>query len=608
MDGKEVDLFSRREAVEWLRDIGLAVNGTKEELQCRIKKYIRYPKLVNKLKTKCRSQFKFSCSLDPLCIPPITAKWKTNYESLPIITLEAFKVYASHKKEGSLGQQEKAYRMIHSLKIVSIKILQNEDNTFIKAIIKKSYGQQSRPAVVLFEGGNIKSAHCNCPIGASGLCCHVLALLLFLNHYHLTNEKLLELTCTQQLQKWHRRTKKGSIPMIPIKDINVESAKIKKKHIQKKKSFVRRNVSEMISELNKKLDKEVCVNEHFHSVLSKSEIGKKSSVGQLLSYKNTINLIGDHDYCSQEIAKCSYDSNCSSEKKLDLHCNNDAVYVNNIEKRLEKEINEQFLNSEFVILNLEGLEASKASGMNYVNISQNTPLWMEERKNKITASRLSSLVGLNSKNKFEFYWDVVIHGIREKDLSSLENIRRGHIFESEAINYFEKMSNSKTERCGFFKHPDDQRYGASPDALGPPGILLEIKTRAKCSDGPLTSLASHPNYFLQCQMQMTCTERNYCILLSYHPETKSGNFFLIKRDNVLIDVLMDLCNHILESKKLITWNHNEIRELKLIGDALIGHMIDFEQLKAIRTYIRKCAKSSIANVKFFGNSIDFMID
>ena len=287
MNVKEVNLFSRREAVEWLRDIGLAVNGTREELQCRIKKYIRYPKLVNKLKRKCRSHFKFSCSLDPLCIPPITAKWKTNYESLPIVTLEAFKVYASHKKEGSLGQQEKAYRMLHSLKIVSIKILQSEDKTFIKAMIKKSYGQQSRPAVILFEGGNIKSAHCNCPIGVSGLCCHVLSLLLFLNHYHLTHEKLLELTCTQQLQKWHRRTKNvSSIPMIPIKDIYVKSAKIKKiKNIQKKKPYVRRNVSEMINELNKKLDKEVCVNEHFHSVLSKSEIGKKSSVGQLLSYK-----------------------------------------------------------------------------------------------------------------------------------------------------------------------------------------------------------------------------------------------------------------------------------------------------------------------------------
>ena len=41
---------------------------------------------------------------------------------------------------------------------------------------------------------------------------------------HDTGEKIIELTCTQQLQKWQRRTKKGSIPMIPLKDIKVRSA------------------------------------------------------------------------------------------------------------------------------------------------------------------------------------------------------------------------------------------------------------------------------------------------------------------------------------------------------------------------------------------------
>ena len=62
-------------------------------------------------------------------------------------------------------------------------------------------------------------ATCRCPVGLSGVCCHILALLLYLKHYTDTEEKILELTCTQQLQKWHRRSKKGSIPMASLNEI-----------------------------------------------------------------------------------------------------------------------------------------------------------------------------------------------------------------------------------------------------------------------------------------------------------------------------------------------------------------------------------------------------
>ena len=61
-------------------------------------------------------------------------------------------------------------------------------------------------------------------------------------------------------------------------------------------------------------------------------------------------------------------------------------------------------------------------------------------------------------------------------MTFIKNISRGHYYEGEAITNFEKVSNSKTEKCGFFLHYTDTRYGSSPDALGPLGILLEVKT------------------------------------------------------------------------------------------------------------------------------------
>ena len=50
---------------------------------------------------------------------------------------------------------------------------------------------------------------CECSVGLSGICCHILASLLFLKHFNETGEKLLELTPTEQLQKW--RGKKNRI-------------------------------------------------------------------------------------------------------------------------------------------------------------------------------------------------------------------------------------------------------------------------------------------------------------------------------------------------------------------------------------------------------------
>ena len=130
-------------------------------------------------------------------------------------------------------------------------------------MIKKSYGTQIRPAVVLFHDSIPQTAHCSCPVGLSGLCCHILAVLLYLKHYSDTKEKLLELTCTQQLQKWHCRSKKGSIPMVPLNEIKPKSASLKMKDSKFSissadpgDSYFKRNVLSIISNLKKQLQQE----------------------------------------------------------------------------------------------------------------------------------------------------------------------------------------------------------------------------------------------------------------------------------------------------------------------------------------------------------------
>ena len=82
-------------------------------------------------------------------------------------------------------------------------------------MIKKSYGIIIWPAAVLFQNFLPRKATCSCRVGLSDFCC-ILALLLFLKHCTDTTEKVLELTYTEQLQKWHRKSKKGSRTMMPF--------------------------------------------------------------------------------------------------------------------------------------------------------------------------------------------------------------------------------------------------------------------------------------------------------------------------------------------------------------------------------------------------------
>ena len=117
--------------------------------------------------------------------------------------------------------------MLQSRKIVTAKSIHEQSGIFVRTIIKKSDGTTIRVAVVLFQNSLPRKATLSCSVRLSGLCCHILALLLFLNHYTDTNEKILELTCTEQLQKWRRRSEKGYIPMVPLKQLKPKSAGMK---------------------------------------------------------------------------------------------------------------------------------------------------------------------------------------------------------------------------------------------------------------------------------------------------------------------------------------------------------------------------------------------
>ena len=74
---------------------------------------------------------------------------------------------------------------------------------------------------------------------------------------------------------------------------------------------------------------------------------------------------------------------------------------------------------------------------------------------------------------FTEYWNIVKKGYHDK-----KNIRGGNFFAKFALDLFEKVTASQNVVI-YFLHPDEESYGAHPDALGPADIILEIKVRAK---------------------------------------------------------------------------------------------------------------------------------
>ena len=117
-------------------------------------------------------------------------------------------------------------------------------------------------------------------------------------------------------------------------------------------------------------------------------------------------------------------------------------------------------------------------------------------------------------------------------------------------------------------------------------LILEVKTRAAKTEGPLTSLKQQPSYYIQPQLEMVCTGTSCCILESYHPETQEASFFLIKRDDVIISVIKDVTNSILKEKPLLEWSHSENNFYKRVGENVAGRIPDFASIKPLRSH--KC--------------------
>ena len=122
------------------------------------------------------------------------------------------------------------------------------------------------------------------------------------------------------------------------------------------------------------------------------------------------------------------------------------------------------------------------------------------------------------------------------------------------------------------------------------GILLEIKTRVEGCSGVLESLEKFPHYFVQCQLQMLCTGAEFCIFQSYHPESRTSKFFIIKYDNTLMSIIKEIVDCMFNENEMLDWDHINIVELQNFAKQIVEKVPNFELLQPLQGFIKKCTK------------------
>ena len=166
---------------------------------------------------------------------------------------------------------------------------------------------------------------CECPVGICGRCCHVIVILLQLEHLTHFNELFLSLTCTQKLQKWHRPTKCSKSKITTACHIRLKyfrNARSARQVVNTKKAkkdcyftgksrllqtrdqsdWLKRDVSQMSSKVSDGISKcNVDVSNHFLQTLQKYGI-KQSGLYSHLSYRSAYLceiIHKEHDYAKQ---------------------------------------------------------------------------------------------------------------------------------------------------------------------------------------------------------------------------------------------------------------------------------------------------------------------
>lgn len=151
-------------------------------------------------------------------------------------------------------------------------------------------------------------------------------------------------------------------------------------------------------------------------------------------------------------------------------------------------------------------------------MEQRTPEWHEQRKGRITGSRVGAILGMSPWQKPA---DVLRAMVREyhgapTEFTGNPATDHGNNNEQRALLAFMRESGLQVEQCGFF--PYGELMGASPDGLTDDGGVLELKVPFGLrneQDAKFKPLSEQMHYSCQVQMEMLAAGRSHAYFAQY---------------------------------------------------------------------------------------------
>ena len=198
-------------------------------------------------------------------------------------------------------------------------------------------------------------------------------------------------------------------------------------------------------------------------------------------------------------------------------------------------------------------------------VLQGTPEWFEQRRGKVTASRIADLMAKTKSGYSTSRQNYLMQLLCERLTGKVEEgykstaMQRGNDLEAEARNWYQLETDESVEEASFIDHPKINFAGASPDGLVGAEGLIEIKCPNTATHiETLRKKEPIDRYYKQMQWQMAVTGRKWCDFVSF--------------DNRLPDNLAYFCKRIPRDDAVIQEIEQEVQAFLLELDVTMAEL------------------------------------
>lgn len=236
------------------------------------------------------------------------------------------------------------------------------------------------------------------------------------------------------------------------------------------------------------------------------------------------------------------------------------------------------------VIHSDGAYAMRSNNMQIVSYEQRSQEWLDWRQGGIGASEAAAILGRSPWETAQELWERKL-GLRAGPTMN-QAMRRGVEFEDEARAFFEdRIGEEFTPLC--CQHDEAGFIRASLDGISASmssGLEIKIpglKTHQMALAGKV------PEYYeIQMQHQMLVTGLEFIWYGSYVPETKTGVYFKVYRDDEMISELWeaehDFWQHVIDRRPMYSPEWGEAAALWLMAEADLANSKKAKELATER--------------------------